>query len=185
MRFKNSGARYSSYVIGLHWLMLLLLVAIYACMEVRDFVPKGSALRANLKTLHFLLGLGILALVVVRLGVRWGAGAAPAIEPRMGAWAAWSARLMHYALYAFMIVTPILGWLALSAAAKPVDLFGLPLPMLVGANEALSRQLKDIHEALTTAGYVLIGLHAAAALLHHYLIRDNTLLRMLPGSNAR
>jgi VIT1/CCC1 family predicted Fe2+/Mn2+ transporter len=45
----------------------------------------------------------------------------------------------------------------------------------------LSRQLKDVHEALATLGYVLIGLHAMAALLHHYVMRDNTLVRMLPG----
>lgn len=185
MTFKNSRTRYGSYAIALHWLMLLLLVAVYASMELRDLVPKGSELRANLKTLHFLLGLSVLALVAVRLCVRWGVGAAPAIEPPVAVWMGWAARLMHYALYAFMIAAPILGWLALSAAAKPVDLFGLPLPMLVGTNEALSRQFKDIHEALTTAGYVLIGLHAAAALLHHYVIRDNTLMRMLPGRNAR
>lgn len=51
MRVKNSGTRYSSYVIGLHWWMLLL-AAVYACRELRDFLPKGSALRANLKTRH-------------------------------------------------------------------------------------------------------------------------------------
>ena len=54
------------------------------------------------------------------------------------------------------------------------QLFKRPGPLL-------SRQLKDVHEALATLGYVLIGLHAMAALLHHYVMRDNTLVRMLPG----
>ena len=88
---------------------------------------------------------------------------------------------MHYALYAFMIVTPLLGWLTLSAAGKPINLFGVVVPALIGADESLSHQLKDFHEALATAGYFLIGLHAAAALVHHYVTRDNTLVRMLPG----
>lgn len=57
--------------------------------------------------------------------------------------------------------------------------------MLTGANEALAHPLKDLHEALATGGYALIGLHAAAALLHHYVIHDNTLVRMLLGRGSR
>ena len=185
MILKNSRNRYGTSVIALHWLMLVLLAAVYASMELRDFAPKGSDLRADMKSLHFLLGLSVLALVTVRLCVRWAAGDAPPIEPPMARWPALMARLMHAALYALMIAAPLLGWLALSTAAKPVTLFGFALPMLTGANEALAHPLKDLHEALATAGYALIGLHAAAALLHHYVIHDNTLVRMLPGRGSR
>jgi cytochrome b561 len=130
------------------------------------------------------LGLSVLALVVVRLCVRWVAGAAPPIEPPMPRWPALLARLMHVALYALMIAAPLLGWLALSTAGKPVNLFGFALPLLTGTNEALAHPLKDLHETLATAGYALIGLHAAAALLHHYVIHDNTFVRMLPGHGS-
>ncbi len=181
MAFKNSDIRYGSWVIGLHWLMLVLLAAVYACMELRGLAPKGSDLRAGLKPLHFLLGLSVLALVVVRLAMRWGAGAAPDIRPPAPIWQERLARLMHLALYAFMIATPILGWLTLSAEGRPIVLFGLHVPSLLGADKTLSEQLQDVHETLATAGYFLIGLHAAAALAHHYITRDNTLLRMLPG----
>ncbi|MGE5758408.1 MAG: cytochrome b, partial [Sideroxydans sp.] len=75
---------------------------------------------------------------------------------------------------------PITGWLLLSATGKPVPFFGLELPALIGENKDLAKTLKDIHEFVGTAGYYLIGLHAAAALYHHYIVRDNTLLRMLP-----
>ena len=185
MIFRNSRDRYGNFVVALHWLMLVLLAAVYASMELRGFAPKGSELRANMKSLHFLLGLSVLALVAVRLCVRWVAGAAPAIEPPMGRWPALMARLMHAALYALMIAAPLLSWLALSTAAKPVTLFGFALPMLTSANEALAHPLKDLHEALATAGYALIGLHAAAALLHHYVIHDNTFVRMLPGHGSQ
>lgn len=183
---KNSPVRYGTWVISLHWLMLLLLVVVYACMELRGLAPKGSALRAGLKSVHFLLGLGVLALVVLRLAVRWGAGAAPGIRPAVPQWQDRLARLMHFALYAFMIATPILGWLTLSAEGTPIVLLGLlHVPSLIGGNEALADQLKEVHEALATAGYFLIGLHAAAALAHHYVTRDNTLLRMLPGRGSQ
>ena len=79
-----------------------------------------------------------------------------------------------------MLVTPVLGWLTLSAEGKPIVLLGLHVPLLIGANEGLADQLKDVHEALATAGYFLIGLHAAAALFHHYITHDNTLVHMLP-----
>jgi cytochrome b561 len=184
MLWKNSKSRYGKAVIGLHWTMLLLLAAVYACMELRGLAPRGSELRGALKPLHFLLGLSVLALVVIRLAVRWSAGAAPRIQPALPKWQDRLARLMHFALYAFMIATPLLGWLTLSAEGKPIVLFGLHVPLLVGANAALGKQLQDVHEALATAGYFLIGIHAAAALFHHYLKRDNTLLRMLPSGGS-
>ncbi len=184
-RLKNSGSRYGLPVIALHWLMLVLIAAVYASMELRGFAPRGSALRAGMKSLHFALGLSVLALVAVRLCVRWMAGAEPPIAPPLSRWPALGARLMHVALYALMIAAPLLGWLTLSAAGKPVDLFGFALPLLTGVDAALAHSLKELHESLATAGYALIGLHAAAALLHHYVMRDNTLVRMLPGCGTR
>ncbi|SEA55934.1 hypothetical protein [Variovorax sp. YR216] len=64
MEFKNSSIRYSKPLIGLHWLTLVLLAAVYACMELRGFAPKGSDLRANMKTMHFLIGLHAAAALV-------------------------------------------------------------------------------------------------------------------------
>jgi cytochrome b561 len=79
-----------------------------------------------------------------------------------------------------MLGMPVLGWLVLGAKGRPVSILGLPLPTLIGG-QTLSKSLKEIHETIGTLGYYLIGLHAAAALFHHYLMRDNTLLRMLPA----
>ena len=59
--------------------------------------------------------------------------------------------------------------------------FGTELPALIGKSERLADLFKEIHEASATAGYFLVGLHAAAALYHHYFKRDNTLRLMLYG----
>ncbi|HEY8219812.1 MAG TPA: cytochrome b/b6 domain-containing protein, partial [Methylobacter sp.] len=72
-------------------------------------------------------------------------------------------------------------WLILSAAGKPIPFFGLHLPALISENKPLAKALAEIHKTIGTAGYFLIGLHAAAALFHHYIVRDNTLRRILPG----
>jgi cytochrome b561 len=75
---------------------------------------------------------------------------------------------------------PLLGWLALSAKAKVIPFFGLYLPALLAPDKALGHSLGEIHETIGTIGYYLIGLHAAAALFHHYVMRDDALRRMLP-----
>lgn len=181
MAIKNSERQYGSLVIAMHWLMLVVLALVYACMELRGLATKGSDLYNNIKALHFSLGLCVIGLIALRLAFRLTAGTAPEVRPAMPRWQDVLARLMHYALYAFMIATPILGWLTLSAAGKPIPLFGLSVPALVGADKTLADQLKELHETLATVGYFLLGLHAAAALLHHYILRDNTLVRMLPG----
>jgi len=115
----------------------------------------------------------------LRIAVRL-TGTTPDIQPAPAKWQDLSAKLLHLALYVLMIGMPVTGWLLLSASGKVIPFFGLELPALIGANKDLASQLKEVHEFVGTTGYYLIGLHAAAALYHHYIKRDNTLTRMLP-----
>lgn len=179
MNFRNTTERYGALSIGLHWLVLVLLIGVYACIELRGLLPKGSDPREAMKTWHFMLGLAVLALVFARLAVR-AIGPTPHIRPLPPAWQRALAALMHLALYVFMIAMPVLGWLTLSAAGKPIPFFGLTLPALVVPDKVLATSLKEVHETIGTLGYYLIGLHAVASLFHHYIARDNTLRRMLP-----
>jgi cytochrome b561 len=172
--------RYGALSVGLHWFMLLLLVAVYACIELRELFPKGSEPREALKAWHFMLGLSVLSLVGLRLVARV-MQPAPRIEPDPSTSQKLLAKLMHVMLYVLMIGMPIAGWLLLSAAGKPIPFFGLTLPALVDPSKSLADLIKEVHEVGGTVGYFLIGVHAAAALFHHYLKRDNTLRRMLPN----
>ena len=180
MGYRNTTDRYGSLSIGMHWLMLLLLIAVYATINLHDLFPKGSDLRVELKVWHFMLGLCVLALVFVRLVTRLFSGATPRITPPIPRWQERLAEAMHIALYFFMLSMPVLGWLAVSAKGDPILFFGLQLPALIGHDKALYDLLKEIHETIGTIGYYLIGLHAVAALAHHYMMHDNTLLRILP-----
>lgn len=171
--------KYPSLLIGLHWFMLLLLVAVYTTIELRGIFPKGTAERNAMKLWHFMLGLSVFALVLLRLVARMR-GAAPAITPTPPKWQTGLAHAMHAALYLLMLAMPLLGWLILSAEGKPIPFFGLELPALIGANEELAKQIQEIHETIGTLGYLLIGAHALAGLYHHYIVRDNTLRRMSP-----
>ncbi|RIK92944.1 MAG: cytochrome B [Proteobacteria bacterium] len=171
--------RYGSLTIALHWAMLLLFAAVYATVELHEAFPKGSDPRKALMMWHFMLGLSVLALVIVRLAARL-VETAPPITPAPPAWQTLITKVVHGALYALMIAMPILGWLMLSAEAKPIPFFGLELPALIGPDKELGETFEEIHETIGTIGYYLIGLHAAAALFHHYIVRDNTLIRMMP-----
>lgn len=180
MIWKNSSIRYGSLSIGLHWLMLVIFIGLYACTELRTLYPKGSELRELLKSWHYMLGLLVFLLLWLRLAARLS-GPTPDILPSPPTYQQWASKILHLALYALMIVMPVLGWLALSAAGKSVPFFGLELPHLIGENKSLVDPIEEIHETIGNIGYFLIGLHAAAAFYHHFLVGDNTLTRMLPG----
>lgn len=176
----NSSSRYGSAVITLHWLMMALIIAVYACIELREFYPKGSTVREALKTWHYVLGLSVFALVWLRLIARL-AGQVPAIVPAPPRWELRIAHVVEFAIYLFAITMPLLGWAIVSGKGISVSFFGAPLPRLMVANGALAEQLQDVHELIANLGYGLIGIHVLAALFHHYVQRDNTLTRMLPG----
>lgn len=181
----NTKTRYSSGLIALHWLMLLLIGVAYATIELKGFWPKGSAIREGMKTFHFMIGLSVLLLVVLRIGLRLGSGSAPAIVPAPPAWQLKASAALHGVLYLFMIAMPIAGWLILSAEGKAVPFWGLSLPALVGTDKGLAKSVKEVHEVVGNLGYALIGLHAVAALAHHYLMRDTTLARMMPARRSK
>lgn len=181
MNLRKTADRYHLASIALHWLMLALFVGVYASINLRELFDKGSVPREALKSVHFMLGLAMFGLVWLRLAMR-AIYPAPRPQPALPQWQAMAAKLAHLALYAIMVGMPLLGWLVLSAAGKPIPFFGLELPALIGQDKALAGQLKEIHEVVGTAGYFLIATHAVAALFHHYIQRDNTLLRMWPAS---
>jgi cytochrome b561 len=179
MIWKNSNTRYGSASIILHWLMALLFVGVYASIELRELYPKGSDPREALKVWHFMLGLSVLLLVAIRLYFK-ASSPTPNISPAPKQWQTIITKLAHLALYVLMIGMPLLGWFLLSAAGKPIPFFGLELPALIAKNKDLASTLKELHQTIGVLGYYIIGLHAIAALFHHYVLKDNTLTRMLP-----
>jgi cytochrome b561 len=166
-------------LIVIHWLTLLLIVGAYVFIEFRGNFPRGSVERELMKSLHYWFGLSVLALVLIRIALRI-LTPTPQINPPVPLYlhiAAWGA---HLALYAFMIVVPILGWMILSAEGDPTSFFGIPLFPIVAPDKDFAGFAEELHETIGDIGYYLIALHAAAALYHHYWRRDDTLAHMAP-----
>jgi cytochrome b561 len=183
MSWKNTTKRYGALSIGLHWLMLLLIVAVYCLMEFKGIYKKGTPGRDAMMSWHYVLGLSVFFLAWLRLAARLS-GTRPAIEPQLPAWLATLATAWHWTLYAFMIGLPLLGWLTLSAKGDPIPFFGIEVPPLIGKDAAAAKTLKYVHETLARVGYFFLGTHAAAALFHHCIRRDNTLRLMLPKAGS-
>jgi cytochrome b561 len=101
-QISKTTTRYSTPAIGLHWLMLILLVAVYACMEFSGNFPKGSDTRTLLRTWHYMLGLSVFVLVWIRLAVKLSRHAPP-IEPALPAWQMRLAHLVEATLYVLMM----------------------------------------------------------------------------------
>ena len=179
MTLRNTTRRYGSISIALHWLIVLQLIAVYACINLTDFFPENSDPRQALLMWHYMLGLSVLAVAVLRVANRLS-GPVPEALPGIPRWQNAVASVTHLALYALLLAMPVLGWLTLSASGQPIPFFGATLPPLIGPDKTLAHQIEKIHETLGVVGYYLIGLHVAAALFHHYLRRDGTLQRMLP-----
>ncbi len=177
-----NGTRYSRLTIAIHWLTLLVMIATFATIELRVLFAKGTWAREEIKGWHFALGIVILLMTIARLLNRVASKDRPPVTPAPPAWQRVLADGAHWVLYAALIGMPLLGWATLSAAGKPVPLFfGIELPMLTGTDKALAKDLEALHKQIGSLLYYVIGLHAAAAIFHHAVRRDDTLRRMLPA----
>ena len=173
-------ARYSPGLRRLHWLMAVLVALGYLFIEQRGLFERGTAARAAMMQGHFWIGIAVLLLVLWRLRLRARASIPP-ITPSLPGWQAVPARLLHIALYASLIVQPLLGLATAWADGKAVLLpfTGIALPALLGPDESLAHQLEDLHGSIGEIVYWVIGAHVLASLYHHFLRRDDTLKRML------
>lgn len=170
--------RYGHASIAMHWAMVLAFAVVYAAINVADLFDKGTAARQLAKTMHFSFGLLVFVLVWLRLYFRLR-GHTPPIVPAPPARQEKLGKLVHLGLYGLMLAMPLLGWAVLSAGGKAIPFFGLNLPALLAEDKPFGRQLRELHELGGNLGYLLIAGHAAAALFHHYVVKDNTLKRML------
>jgi cytochrome b561 len=180
MRTERDG--FSGLQRVLHWLMAIMVLA-----QLFIGVSMVTTLKPRFLTLisiHKPLGIAILALAVLRLGVRWRLGAPPLPDdlPRAQALAA---KLSHVVLYALLIVMPLVGWGMLSAGGYPVVLYGsLHLPKILPHDDRLHAVLLTTHIVLAYLFFATILLHVAAALFHA-LIRRDGVFRAMAGIGPR
>ena len=173
------GVRRPRALVLLHWGTLLLIVLTVAAVLLRENIETRD-LRSLLIVLHRSLGLLVGLLVLARLLVRLRHHPLPpTAEQSAPAWLA--AGLAHLALYLLLLALPLLGWALSNANGFAVSFCGLfPLPALVTPDEDLGDALAGYHEDAAWLLLGLVGVHALAALWHHFVRRDHVLRAMLP-----
>lgn len=176
-------ASYSAFARLLHWLTLVLVIALLTLAwtaEGEPATPGGPpTFDPVLVALHQSIGLTVWTLTWLRLGWRHIAGV-PAAPAGTAAWQRAGAAAMHAALYLLLLVTPILGYVATYSFGGSVNLYLLGhLPGLIGKDVELGKQVMGLHELCANLIWILAGLHALLALYHHYVLKDVVLRRML------
>lgn len=174
--------RYSRGAILFHWTIAAAILFNLWLGMWHDNLPDTW----KVMPVHKALGITILVLSVARLAWRM-THPAPPLEPTMPAWERVAATTSHWALYALTILVPLTGWAMVSGAAsrRPFDWFGLfPLPYLP-VSAAVGGAAHEGHEVLGYALAALVVVHVLAALRHHLVLRDATLVRMLPILRVR
>nr|WP_232849581.1 cytochrome b [Pseudomonas capsici] len=175
-----SSERYTSRARWLHWIMAALIVLAYALILSRTQFGKGSEYRTFVVQSHFWVGIAILALAFFRLAER-RRHRPPGITPPLEGALRLAATASHYALYAFLFAQPVLGVLTVMVekGALPVPLTDLQIPWPFPTSGRIAERFEDLHKLLASIFYYVIGLHAIAAIWHHFVRKDNTLKRML------
>ena len=170
---------FSRQQILLHWLALLLITITYAAIELKGWVPKTDPWHAYLKLIHFNTGCMVFVVMAIRIWLRHH-NSTPAITPPLPAWQQTLSTLVQRTMYVCFLLLPVLGVEMLAMAGKHWELLGFSMPVVAAPDKDMAKIIKNIHEFIADACYFLIAMHAGAAIYHHYMLKDNTLKRMLP-----
>ncbi len=176
--------RYTRTAVTLHWLIALLIFAAFPLGLYMHDLPL-SPHKLRMYSYHKWIGVTVFLFAVIRLS--WRATHRPPPMPdTMQNWEKLAAESVHFLLYALIFIIPISGWLMSSALGFQTVWFGvLPLPDLVGKNKVLADQLHEVHENLNYGMLLLVLAHVGAALKHHFIERDEVLVRMIPFLGQR
>jgi cytochrome b561 len=168
---------YNSIAIILHWLMFALISLAFILALLLDVLPKD--IKPYWVNVHFVIGSLVLGLLAVRLLWRLAIGV-PDLPSDMHPHSRKATHVVHGLLYVFMALIPIVGVLTAFYRGRGIDFGFYALPSPFEVDRATGRFFKEIHEFAAWTLFVLAGGHAVMALIHHYVLKDGILLRMLP-----
>lgn len=171
---------YSGITIAVHWLTAALVVSQIVIPIATEDLARPE--RMFWLSLHKSLGLVLMVVTIARLLVRWRRPLIP-LPLAMPVWQKLLARATQIAFYGLLIGLPLGGWIASTAAGRPILFFWIaPLPDLpfIPHDRALARSVMEVHEIAGKAMIGVIALHISGALKHFLIDRDNVLQRMIP-----
>lgn len=172
---------YPKFMIFFHILGILCVILAFTLIYTQDLFGRWSSFRYIWMQGHFLAGLLVLVLVLPRFINRIREyKKIPPIVPSLTSINQLLAHVGHITLYIWMIVMPLLGWALASALYGSISIFGIQIPGIVAQSQDTAKLLRELHEACGGIWLLLVIGHWGMALLHHFKMWDNTLVRMFP-----
>lgn len=173
----NTEEKYGLIARGFHWIIAVLILGL---LPVGLFMGgmENSPLKFEIYAMHKSFGLLVFFLGLLRLFWRWFVSPPPEHMENHAAWERTLSSAAHFWLYICIIGMPLSGWLLSSAGEFPVPFFGVQMPLLMAKNESLGNLFSDVHAVLAYTLLFTLALHAAGALKHHIIDKDETLQRM-------
>jgi cytochrome b561 len=177
--FKNTRDRYGLIARLLHWLIAALAIGMLVGGSLLSILPSGGFKTVAISG-HKSIGVVIFLLMIGRIAWRRinpqprDLGNTPVLN--------YFAHVVHVFLYVWLLLQPLVGILMSQAYGYPVFAFGVfKLPPLVWQSPSLGTFMREVHGVTAVLLTVFIVIHVAAALKHHFIDRDRTLIRMLKG----
>ena len=175
---KTPALHYDRRTLVLHWLTAALVISLWTLGQTIDWFPKGNP-RVFARSTHITLGVALALVLLARIQWRFGGGGVHLPPAGMG-WLDKLATLVHRLLYALLITTVVLG--IANAWFRGDTIFNLfKIPPLDANDKTLRETVENWHALAANTLLIVAFLHAAAALLHQFVWKDNVLRRMLPA----
>jgi cytochrome b561 len=176
---RNSNESWGWPARALHWIVAAMLLWQYGHGLWMEDMPR-DAVRSHI-WLHSAIGISLLAIAVLAFAW-WLFNAVPAEPAATPEWQKRASRIAQWTIYALIFAVAMSGWALNGTLREPigVDLFGvIGMPQLTAPGSGAHEFLEEAHEILANVLIAVVALHVAAALYHHFVLRDAVLLRML------
>jgi cytochrome b561 len=176
----STRLRYGAVAQFFHWATAILVVAAFVYGPGGSEQQVYSLAKEFDRQIHETLGIGVLGVVLIRLA--WRAFDAAPDDPPMPPWIRLTSRVVHATIYILLLAIPFTAISGAWLEGHPLTLLGnVRIGPLVTEAHDVGTVIASIHTWLGDAVLWVAGVHAAAALYHHFVLRDGVLRSMLPG----
>jgi cytochrome b561 len=173
----DDRTRYDALSIGLHWITALLVLLLFSLAEIWGYFPKSERYLLIVGHISF----GLVLIFVLGLRIAWRLTLGHKVRDAGAGTIHYAAKAVHYVLYVLLSAQVLLGILTRWTDNKALTFFGLQISSPLGTfSKATGDFVDQIHNVTGWMIMGLVGAHVVAALFHHFIVRDDTLARMLP-----
>lgn len=176
--FRSTSSCYGLGAQACHWLTAMLVLTSYV-LSKSDRYSLYSADADGLRRIHETLGALVFIVVVLRL--LWGLVDETPSKQGVPRWMIRAARFVQFALYVLLVSIPVTAVAGTWLLGIPVTLIGFDIAPQIAQAHGMGQLLMKMHVILGEAILWAAGAHAAAALFHHFYLRDEIFKSMIPG----